>query len=73
MILDAKSFDCLSRGQKYLDRNARHWLAETDTGITFKDNFMELLMLEATGNWYQLAAPGKEEKLADKDSGTSLI
>ena len=41
----------LSRGQQWLDRNSPSFVAETQTGQTFKDNFVELLMLEATGNW----------------------
>lgn len=50
-------------------------MSETDTGITFKDNFIELLMLEETGNWYH-ASPSLEnleKRLAENDPGTSLI
>jgi hypothetical protein len=51
--LDSPLFECLKRGQKYLDRNAKQLVAETETHLTFKDNFLELLILEATGNWYE--------------------
>lgn len=45
--------DSSKRGQKYLDQNAKHFMAETETELKFKDNFVELLILEATGNWYE--------------------
>jgi hypothetical protein len=44
-------FECLRRGQRYLDHNAKQFVAETENNLTFKDNFIELLILEATGNW----------------------
>ncbi|KAF1954259.1 hypothetical protein CC80DRAFT_595372 [Byssothecium circinans] len=48
----AKSIsDVIERDEEYLERNTRTWQAETDSGLTFKDNFVEFLMLEATGNW----------------------
>lgn len=50
------SAELIRKGNEYLTRNARRWEAETDNGIKFKDNFVELLMLEATGNWYVSAA-----------------
>lgn len=44
--------EAINKGDAYLNRHAPHWEAETDTGLKFKDNFVELLILEATGNWY---------------------
>lgn len=38
-------------GEGWLNRNARKFTAETETGLTFKDQFVEFLILEATGNW----------------------
>jgi hypothetical protein len=46
-------FECLKRGQRYLDHNAKQFVAETENNLTFKDNFIELLILEATSNWYE--------------------
>lgn len=43
--------DVVRRGEAYLNNHAQRWQAETDTGLKFKDNFLELLILEATGNW----------------------
>jgi histidinol phosphatase-like enzyme len=44
--------DPLKRGQAFLDRNAKMMVSETDYGISIKDNFAQLLILEATNNWY---------------------
>lgn len=43
--------EAIRKGQAYLDRHAKKWEAETDNGLKFKDNFVEFLILEATGNW----------------------
>jgi FMN phosphatase YigB (HAD superfamily) len=44
--------DPLKRGQAFLDRNAKMMVSETDNSISIKDNFAQLLILEATNNWY---------------------
>ena len=44
--------EVVRKGDAYLNRNSRQWEAETDNGLKFKDNFVQFLMLEATGNWY---------------------
>jgi hypothetical protein len=41
----------IEKGQAWLEKNAKTMMAETDTGLEFKDNFLEFLILEATGNW----------------------
>jgi hypothetical protein len=43
--------EAVKKGDAWLHQNARTMEAETDTGLKFKDNFLELLILEATGNW----------------------
>jgi histidinol phosphatase-like enzyme len=44
--------DPLKSGQAFLDRNAKMMVSETGNGISIKDNFAQLLILEATNNWY---------------------
>ena len=39
------------KGQRWLEKNKKTWISETENGYTFKDNFAELLMLEFSGRW----------------------
>lgn len=39
------------KGQSWLSRNAHTFVSEAETGIAWKDNFLEALLLEVTGNW----------------------
>lgn len=44
--------DPVKRGQAFLTRNAKNFVSETDGGISIKENFSRLLILEATNNKY---------------------
>jgi len=39
------------QGSRYLLEHARTFLSESETGVTWKDNFLEALLLEVTANW----------------------
>lgn len=39
------------KGQSWLSRNAHAFVSETETGLAWKDNYLEALLLEVTGNW----------------------
>ena len=41
----------IGKAQSWLEENKQTFLAETDTGITFKDNFVSLLILELSKRW----------------------
>lgn len=43
--------EAVTKGEGWLHQHAKTMEAETDTGLKFKDNFLEFLILEATGNW----------------------
>ena len=45
---------CRDRSHRWLEANARRYVAETETGVKFKDNYLEFLILELTQNWYVL-------------------
>ncbi|KAF5348294.1 hypothetical protein D9756_010513 [Leucocoprinus leucothites] len=42
--------DPVKRGEEYLQRNAKNMHCMTDNGIVIKENFAQLLILEATGD-----------------------
>ena len=44
--------DPVQRGNAFLERNAKLMDSVTNTGITIRDNFTQLLLLEATNNRY---------------------
>ena len=41
----------VQKGESWLSRNARAFVSEAETGLSWKDNFLEALLLEVTGNW----------------------
>ncbi|KAK4496142.1 hypothetical protein PRZ48_012121 [Zasmidium cellare] len=41
----------IQRGEEWLENNKQTFLSETDTGIQFKDNFADLLILELSKRW----------------------
>ncbi|PVH96443.1 hypothetical protein DM02DRAFT_569562, partial [Periconia macrospinosa] len=43
--------DALYKGEEWLETNKKTFLSETDTGVSFKDNFADLLLLELSGRW----------------------
>jgi hypothetical protein len=43
--------EAVTKGEAWLNQHAQKMEAETDTGLKFKDNFLEFLILEVTGNW----------------------
>ena len=44
--------DPLERGKRFLDKNAGQLYSLTDNGVVLKENFAQLLILEATDDWY---------------------
>ena len=42
----------MNRAHKWLEQNKQTFTAETENGITFKDNFVSLLILELSKRWY---------------------
>ncbi|KAF2748684.1 hypothetical protein M011DRAFT_374562, partial [Sporormia fimetaria CBS 119925] len=54
--------EAIKKGETWLAQNAKTFQAETDTGLSFKDNFVEFLILEATGNWNLIDLPIPEGK-----------
>ena len=42
----------IGRAQTWLEKNKQTFAAETENGITFKDNFVNLLILELSKRWY---------------------
>ncbi|KAF2159810.1 hypothetical protein M409DRAFT_29808 [Zasmidium cellare ATCC 36951] len=46
--------EAIRRGEEWLEQNKQSFLSETDTGIQFKDNFADLLILELSNRWYNL-------------------
>lgn len=47
--------DPIERGKEFLRANAKRLDSVTNTGVTIRDNFTQLLVLEATKNRYSLA------------------
>ncbi|KAL9069225.1 MAG: hypothetical protein Q9157_006229 [Trypethelium eluteriae] len=43
--------DALHKGEEWLETNKKTFLSETETGISFKDNFADLLLLELSNRW----------------------
>jgi hypothetical protein len=43
--------EVLCKGEQWLETNKKTFFSETDTGITFKDNFADLLLLELSNRW----------------------
>ena len=43
--------DALFRGEEWLEANKKTFLSETENGISFKDNFADLLVLELSNRW----------------------
>lgn len=41
----------LHKGEEWLETNKKTFISETDTGVTFKDNFADLLALELSNRW----------------------
>jgi len=39
------------KGNHYLLKNSRTFVSESETGLTWKDNFLDAMLLEITGNW----------------------
>ena len=44
--------DAIRRGEEWLDSNKQNFISETEVGISFKDNFADLLILELSKRWY---------------------
>ncbi len=45
--------DPVGRGKEFLTSNAKQLNSVTNTGVTIHDNFAQLLLLEATNDWYE--------------------
>lgn len=43
--------DALCKGEQWLETNKKTFLSETENGISFKDNFADLLILELSKRW----------------------
>lgn len=43
--------DALYKGEEWLETNKKTFLSETETGVLFKDNFADLLLLELSNRW----------------------
>ena len=43
--------DALCKGQQWLENNKQTFISETEIGISFKDNFADLLILELSKRW----------------------
>ena len=43
--------DALHKGEEWLETNKKTFLSVTETGVSFKDNFADLLLLELSGRW----------------------
>jgi hypothetical protein len=51
MLNLAKADDALYKGEEWLETNKKTFLSKTDTGVEFKDNFADLLVLELSNKW----------------------
>ncbi|OCL10721.1 HAD-like protein [Glonium stellatum] len=49
-LLRKKFSDPVRRGEEYMSRNAGEMFSMTETGVTIRDNFAQLLILHASGN-----------------------
>lgn len=41
----------IRRGEQWLEHNKQSFISETEVGISFKDNFADLLILQLSSNW----------------------
>lgn len=52
MSSPARIDDAIHKAEDWLERNKQNFMSETETGIAFKDNFADLLILELSKRWY---------------------
>jgi hypothetical protein len=43
--------NAIYKSEQWLETNKKTFLSETDTGVSFKDNFADLLLLELSSRW----------------------
>lgn len=63
--------EAIRRSEEWLEKNKQTFLSETDTGIQFKDNFADLLILELSNRWYVLLCYSVCEPWAFSITGTT--
>lgn len=51
MLQLANIDEVLHKGEEWLEINKKTFFSETDTGVSFKDNFADLLLLELSNRW----------------------
>jgi hypothetical protein len=51
MLQLANIDEVLRKGEEWLETNKKTFFSETDTGVSFKDNFADLLLLELSNRW----------------------
>lgn len=44
--------EAIFKAEEWLENNKQKFMSETETGIAFKDNFADLLILELSKRWY---------------------
>jgi hypothetical protein len=44
----------IRKGEQWLESNKQTFIAETEVGISFQDNFADLLILQLSNRWFVL-------------------
>jgi hypothetical protein len=42
----------IRKGEQWLEKNKQTFIAETEVGISFEDNFADLLILQLSNRWF---------------------
>lgn len=55
--------EALQKAEQWLETNKQTFVSETDVGVSFKDNFADLLILQLSNRWCVVMTRSQSESI----------